>query len=284
MKHSPFLRKLAGTTVLVIALFIMVGATAQEHQLQKLWQTDSILKVPESVLYDASAQILYFSNITGKPDQKDQVGSIGKIKPDGTGLVVDWITGLSAPKGLGILNSVLYVADVDEVVAIDIAGWKISQRIPIAGAAFLNDITIDPAGVVYVSDSKKGTIHMIKNGQPSLYLDNIPGVNGVLFTDNGFYFLAKGVLWKAGPNKERTKIAEGMEESTDGIEQTTNKDFVVSAWVGVVYYVKADGSKTQMLDTRPMKLNTADIGFDASKQIVYVPTFFGNSITAYQLK
>jgi len=93
-----------------------------------------------------------------------------------------------------------------------------------------------------------------------------------------------GLLWKCDENKKLTKIADGMDDSTDGIEQTKNGDFIVSCWNGIIYYVKADGSKTVLLDTRAEKMNTADIGFDVDKNRIYVPTFFGNKVVAYQLK
>jgi hypothetical protein len=81
-----------------------------------------------------------------------------------------------------------------------------------------------------------------------------------------------------------TRVAEGMETSTDGIEHVTGNDFIVSSWVGVVYYIHADGTKETLLDTKSQKINSADIGYDARKKIVYVPTFAKNSIVAYQLK
>jgi hypothetical protein len=98
------------------------------------------------------------------------------------------------------------------------------------------------------------------------------------------YVLVKGSLWKADKNKQLTKIAEGMDESTDGIEQTKDKNFIVSCWNGAVYHVTADGKVQQLLDTRPQKISSADIGFDPVKNIVYVPTFFGNKVVAYQFR
>ena len=75
-----------------------------------------------------------------------------------------------------------------------------------------------------------------------------------------------------------------MESSTDGIEQTKNGDFIVSSWNGMVYYVKADGTKETLLNTTAEQSKTADIGFDAKSNIIYVPTFFKNTVVAYQLK
>jgi sugar lactone lactonase YvrE len=93
-----------------------------------------------------------------------------------------------------------------------------------------------------------------------------------------------GGLYRVETNKSLTKITEGMEGGTDGIAFTQNGEYVVSCWAGVIYYVKADGSKQVLLDTREIKSNTADVGYDQKNKIVYVPTFWKNSVVAYQLK
>lgn len=255
-----------------------------QKQLVKLWQTEADLKVPESVLYDKENKTVYFSNIEGNYKEKDHKGSIGKMSPDGKNKTIDWVSGLSAPKGLGAHKGMLYVADIDEVVVIDIKAAKIVKHIPISGAAFLNDITIDNKGDVYVSDSQTGSIHKIVGEKVETFLEKQNGVNGLLCVGDDLYILAQGTLWKCDKNKQLSKVAEGMDSSTDGIERTKNGDFVVSCWNGLIYYVTPGGKVTQMLDTREQKLNTADIGFDSEKNIVYVPTFFGNSIVAYELK
>jgi len=269
--------------ILTVSLFASV-AQAQTHQLTKVWETDSILKVPESVLYHAGTKSLFVSNIDGKPGEKDMKGSIAKVSLDGKTVNNDWAVGLSAPKGMGVFQNTLYVADVDEVVAINLKSGKIIKRFPVEGAGFLNDVTVNKAGVAYISDSKTGKVHRLQDQKVSTYLENQAGVNGLLAVGDDLYVLVKGTLWKCDAGKNMTKVAEGMDESTDGIEQTSDKNFIVSCWNGVIYYVSADGKVQQMVDTRPQKVSSADIGFDARNNIVYVPTFFGNRVVAYQMK
>jgi hypothetical protein len=269
---------------LLCLTFFSTTLVAQNKRLEKLWETDSILKVPESVLLSKEKKIIYFSNIDGQPLDKDSKGSIGTCDLNGKNINNNWVTGLSAPKGMAIYNGSLYVSNIDEVVVIDIAAAKIKNRIPVAGAIFLNDVSIDDKGIVYVSDSKTEKIHRLENGKVTDYISGQPNANGVLAVGEDLYFLAKGTLWKSDKNKKLTKIAEGMDGSTDGLEQTKSKDFIVSAWVGVIYYVKADGSKYELLDSRAEKLNTADIDFDAETNTLYVPRFFANKVTAYTLK
>ena len=250
----------------------------------KKWETDSVLKVPESVLYSAEDKLLYNSNIDGQPNEKDGKGSIGKVGLEGKIIQVDWVTGLNAPKGLGRYGNFLYAADVDAVVVIDIRQAKIVQRIPVEGAVFLNDITVDGKGVVYVSDTRTAKVHRIENGKVTTYLEGITGANGVLSVGDDLYVLGNGILWKASPDRKLTRVADGMDANTDGIERVQGTDFIVTSWVGLIYYVKGDGTKQQMLDTRDQKINSADIGYDPVHRVVYVPTFFKNSIAAYELK
>ena len=272
-------------SIAVLLFFAHIASVhAQQHQLVKQWETDTILKVPESVLFDGKSRVLYVSNIDGDPSGKDGKGSIGKVGTDGKIISVDWVSGLNAPKGMGLYKNNLYVADLSEVVVIDVSKGSIIKRIPVEGAIFLNDISIDKNGIVYVTDSRASKLHKIENDIPSLYLDNLKGPNGVLVQGDELYVLNSGSVLNVKKDKSMRSIADSLVTSTDGIENVKGKEFIVSCWSGVIYYLNADGRTEKLLDTREQKINSADIGYDAKKRIVYVPTFFKNSIVAYQLK
>ncbi len=270
---------------IVITLFSTPILFAQQHSLVKLWETDSLLKVPESVLPDFKNKVLYVANIDGTdPWGKDGKGSIGKVGLDGKIISVEWVRGLNAPKGMGMFRNNLYVADLTEVVVIDIKKGEIINRIPVPNAEGLNDITVSPKGIVYVSDSKAKRVYMIKGTNANPFLEGLQGPNGVLWHKESLYVLDKGGLYKVEFDRKLTKLADGMEGGTDGVEAVYNKEFVVSCWAGVIYYVNADGTKVLLLDTRNEKKNTADFGYDAALRILFVPTFWKNTVVAYKLK
>jgi len=128
---------------------------AQKHELVKKWESDTLFKVPESVLFDATNNVLYVANIDGTdPWGKDGKGSVGKLGLDGKIIAVDWVKGLNAPKGMGLYGGKLYVADLTDIVVIDIASGTIASSYTLQDAQGLNDVTIDKNGVIYVSDSK----------------------------------------------------------------------------------------------------------------------------------
>jgi sugar lactone lactonase YvrE len=271
----------------VAALFLLTLHTtvnAQKHKLIKLWETDTLLKVPESVLYDEMDKVLFASNIDGTdPWGKDGKGSIAKIGLDGKIIAVEWVKGLDAPKGMGLYRGNLYVADLTHIVVINIKKAVIEKTIPVDGAVNLNDVSVDMNGVIYVSDSKLNKIYRVENGVVSVYVDKMKGANGVLMRGKDFYFLDAGGIYKLNSDNSSTMIADGMEGGTDGIENVQGNDFLVSCWQGAVWYVHADGTKELLLDTKADKKNTADIGFDPKTKTVYVPTFWKNSVVAYKV-
>ena len=254
-----------------------------EASLEQIWATDTTLMTPESVLFDGSNNVLYVSLIDGAPDGKDGKGGIAKVGTDGKIIDANWVTGLSAPKGMGMAGNQLYVTDLTDLVQIDIPSGKIVKKTPVEGAVFLNDVSADKQGNVYFTDMRAGKIHMLKDGKITTVLDSINNPNGVLAVADGILFTESGKLQKLDAQNKKTTLAEGMDGSTDGIEEVAPGEYLVSCWVGEIYHVK-DGVATKLLDTKADKINSADIGYDAAKKIVYVPTFFKNSVVAYQLK
>lgn len=270
--------------ILLLTVFLPVANVMAQHKLTKLWETDTLLKVPESVRYDADNKVLYTANIDGNPWDADGKGSIGKVSLDGKIIQTDWVTGLNCPKGMGLYKGKLYVADLANVIVIDIKKGSIEKTIAVEGAGGLNDISIGSDGVIWVSDSKNKRIYKIENEKPVLYLENLKGPNGVLMRGKDFYILDNGGLYKVNDDKTLALITDGMEGGTDGLENITGNDFIVSCWAGAIWYVNDKNEKQLLLDTREQKKNTADIGLNAKEKIIYVPTFFKNSVVAYKVE
>ena len=123
-------------TSLAFVCFSLVSINAQKATVQKLWATDTILKVPESVLVDDKENCLWVSNIDGAANGKDGKGSISKLSKTGTPINLDWITGLNAPKGMAKYKQELYVADLTELVVIDIKKGVIKNKIKVEDPFF----------------------------------------------------------------------------------------------------------------------------------------------------
>ena len=269
---------------IAISLCSSTAVMAQHHSLVSKWETDTLLKTPESVLYDAKDKILYVSCIDGVPNEKDGKGGIAKVGLDGKIINASWVTGLNAPKGMGMYKNKLYVADLTEVLVIDMATAQVLQHIPVDGSVFLNDITIDKKGAVWVSDTRANKVYKIDKGIATPVFQNMQGPNGLLAVGDELMILDKGSLLKMVNSGNLGVVAEGMDPSTDGIEMVQTNEFLVTSWAGVIYYIYANGNKQTLLDSREKKINTADIGYDPKNRIVYVPTFYRNTVAAYELK
>jgi DNA-binding beta-propeller fold protein YncE len=259
-----------------------LGASA--HTLTKKWETDAALKIPESVLVDTKRNVLYVSNVDGEPWADDHKGSIAKVSMDGKILAAEWVKGLRAPKGLGQAGDRLYAADLDEVAVIDIKQGAIVDHIKVPGAKGLNDIAVSSSGTVYVSDSLTQKLHAIKNGKPETLLEGLGGPNGVFTRDGALFLLDDHALYQVENEHTLKKLAGGFDGNADGLERVNATDFVVSCWEGIIYYVPAQGAPQVLLDTRAQKINSADIGYDAQKHLIFVPTFLKNTVVAYELK
>ncbi len=292
-------------------------AQAQEQQQQvgrtkinKLWETPDDLKNPESVAYAPKQNVLFVSNIDGKPDEKDQKGFISKVShSNGSIIELNWITGLNAPKGIAISNDngKLYVSDITDLVEIDIASGKIIKRFNAPGSAFLNDVISDNQGNIYVSDTITNTIYKLDtnvkdNNTSSLqaWLQNpqLNGPNG-LHVDNNknrLIVASLGDFSKPGAGievvdlKNKTISSLGKEGTTspfgglDGIESdaTETHYYVTDNPAGKVYTVNADGTGYgTLIDLHTQ--GTADLGFIQGQSTIIIPIMQDNKLVAYKL-
>lgn len=269
--------------VLILVLGVAQGALAA-HSLAPVWKAEG-LAVPESVIYinDPKEPYLLVSLIDGEPATADQQGGIAKLSVEGVILDPNWITGLNAPKGMGTDGKFLYVADITELVVIDLKKKKVVKKIPVPDSSFLNDVTVNSSGLVFVSDSQLNKIYMLEGKQVSVYLENVTSPNGLFALGKSLVVGAANRLVLYDQGKPLT-MAKGFAGNLDGVVMTVPGEFIVSCWAGMIYYVNADGSVELLLDSRAQQVNTADLGYDPTNRWVLVPNFLKNSVTAYQLK
>lgn len=274
------------SSIFIALLTISITTQAQQkHQLIKLWQTDTVIAVPESVLPDFGKKILYVSQIgLGNNTAFDHNGEIAKLGTDGKIIDLHWATGLDSPKGLGRFGNNLYVADLNKVVIIDITNGKIKQKILVENAVMLNDITVNDQGTVYISDSRTKKIHTLKNDeQLSTFMEGVGGVNGLKAIGDELYVLGGKRFFKVNAEMKQTDIAQ-ISQGGDGLEPIGNGDFLVTSWGGYIFYVHQNGMVETLLDSHDPRVNTADLAYDAKKRVLYVPAFNNKMVTAYQLK
>jgi hypothetical protein len=248
------------------------------------WETDTTLTTCESVIYDAAGNVLYVANINGQPTGKDGNGFISKLGLDGKVVQLQWATGMDAPKGMGIHNGKLFVTDINRIHEVEIASGSISKTYNVDSAQFLNDITIDANGRVFVSDMSAGKILVIENGLVTEWMAGLDGVNGLLSEGNNVQMVsfATGVFNSIDANKQIIFRTDSIENG-DGVEALAEGGYLVSSWNGLVHYVSPEWKNTVLLDTRADNVSAADIEYIADKKLLLVPTFFKNKVIAYEV-
>jgi DNA-binding beta-propeller fold protein YncE len=269
-------------TGLFLILFFGVNFLNAQH-LEKVWQTTADLKTPESVLYDQERDVIYVSNINGDPAQKDGNGFISILNPDGSVKNLEWIKNLNAPKGLAIFKAKLYVADIDQLVEIDIEKGTITAKYNAPGAVFLNDVTANMDGKIFVSDTRTAKIHVLDKNKFTVWIEGKPFENpNGLMAEKGKLLVGDNNIYEVDIQTKKINTLIKDAGGVDGLEKNREGDFVFSNWPGKIF-IQKNGETIKLLDTTEQKMNTADIDYDLKHDLVLVPTFFDNHIVAYKI-
>ena len=267
--------------VFLVLLSALISITLNAHE---SLNTISGLISPESVAQDAKGDI-YVSEIG--EFNKDGDGKITRISIDGK--LSTFASGMDDPKGLTFIGKSLYVTDKNRVLKVEPDGkWTVfgsTMAFP-QTPVFLNDITSDDAGNIYVSDSGNlksgGAIFKIaQNKKITLVLDeNTPEIlapNGLWIIKNDLYEVdfSSGILYKINlKNKSISKIAEGF-GGGDGLIKSGN-NFFVSDWKNGKIF-KVQGSKVSLY--KDGFTAAADIALSYDNKSIMTPDMKAGSIT-----
>ncbi|MGH7220172.1 MAG: hypothetical protein ACREI1_07565 [Nitrospiraceae bacterium] len=134
------------------------------------------LQSPYSFVHDPLDKGYFISSVNGEAESADNNGFITKLDPNGKLLNLKFIEGgkdgvtLHAPKGMAVVEHVLYVADLDTLRGFDTTTGKPVLTLTIRSStasqseppqASLSDVTFDGKGHLYCSDQKTNTIYRV---------------------------------------------------------------------------------------------------------------------------
>ena len=279
-----------GAAALAFAIFVAQAVTPAVP----VWSVTEGMDSPESVYYDSTSGFVFSSQIGGDAAAKDGNGRIVKLTFDGKMVDANWITGLNGPKGLRASRGTLYVADIDEIVGIDIAAGKIASRVK-TDAKFLNDLATAPEGSVYATDSFQNRVYVVRNGMASVFVESpkLELPNGILVDGNRLIVATDGRPGRGGggtpgslfavdiASREITQLTTQSIGTPDGIELDGRGGFIVAdVGGGRIFHVSANGDARQImqLDRQP-----ADISYVPSRKLLLVPHLGLNRVSAYDL-
>jgi hypothetical protein len=231
----------------------------------------------ESVASDGKS--IYVADI-GKelnPMAKDGDGKIFKLDLSGKVLDSNIVKEpLNAPKGLAINNGVLFIADVDRIVAIEVKTSKKLYEIDFSkDASFLNDITIVDKNTLFVSATDKSKIfkvNLAKKTYSELLIDKpVIGANGLFFDKKSNRLYANGFGSDNKPNGivgyidlsnnkfTQLPVAEGYYDGiylADGILYTSN--WVAFEKKGIIQAIDLSTNKVSVVKMKEPIAGPAD--------------------------
>ena len=281
---------------LAVASSLLAVAPAAAAELTQVWEAAG-LKAPESAVHDPAKDIIYVSNVNGEADGRDGNGFVSRLSPAGEVVELEWAKGLDAPKGMALVGDTLYVADIDVLVAIDTADGSVRRRHPAPGAGFLNDVTADRLGRVYVSDMTGDAIWRLEGGEFSAWLRDaaLENPNGLLAEDGRLVVGSWGRM-EADFSTEVPGHVKVVDVATkkvgdlgdpapvgnlDGVEPDGRGGYTVTDWLnGAIFHVSADGKATRLLD---LNQGSADHEFIEKDRLVVLPMRTDVKVVAYRL-
>lgn len=186
---------------LLLALIFSFNAHSQKVALSDYstslhWNLQAGFQSPESVVYDADRKVFYVSNGVGF--EKNGLGFITKVSEEGRLIDLKWIEGLNRPTGMALSDGKLFVADIDELLSIDVDDEKIIARYQTADAnPLLNDVSCDEEGNVYATGSASNKVYVLKEGRLAVFVADdkkLKYANGICFDQKemlvvGWHFL-----------------------------------------------------------------------------------------------
>jgi hypothetical protein len=260
------------------------------------WAVTEGIETPESVFVDPVSGSIFVSQVAGAPDARDGNGRIVKLDRAGAVVSATWVTGLNAPKGIRVCQGTLWTADLDEVVGVNVATGRISSRVKVAGAQFLNDVACAPDGTVYVSDMLATRILMIRNGAVSTFAEgeDLEYPNGLLVEaerlivggwgkpEADFSTKVPGHLFALDlRTKQKTLITPMPFANIDGVESDGRGGYIVSDFpAGKIMHVTSTGQSQVVAQ---FASGTADLGVLPESNLIVIPHMNDNRVAAYVL-
>lgn len=228
---------------------------------------------PESVV--VAGDDVFVSNLGVKlePSAKDGDGFITRLDRDGNIKALKWVDKLDGPKGLIVVEGVLYVADIDRVLGYRVRDGKQVFALDMAstGSVFLNAfarydnrrllLSATDIGKVFVIDLPKRTVSEMQFDIPP------KGPNGMKKSGSRLMLVEWGT--NSQPNgKVKSYRLEGLQAKLDKTDEPKPSgyfdgivDLGANRWL-ISNWVKFEpAGLLQILDTRTGKVTLANENF-----------------------
>jgi len=260
--------------IIIISIFFLMVVNAGFSQ--------NFFKNPESVVFDKSGDRYLVSNKGN--------GNIISVQKDGKQSVFN--SDQSSIRGLTIVDNVLYAACNMGVAGFNLKTGKRLFVIDIKEKKFLNDITSDAEGNLYVSDTGGNRIYKIdpEKRNYKMFTENIKGPNGLLFDEDKNRLLA--CLWGANGSimsidmntGKASLILKTKFSGLDGLAKDRRGRIYLSSWGSGTVYRFSSNFKIPPEKISKGHNGPADIFFNKDENVLAVPNFKANMVDFIKVK
>lgn len=291
---TPIPRILSVLTAGLLAIAAS-GASApvpfQHERLAKAWETSAPLTGASAALYDAAADVIYVARVEGSLKEGNAHGSLARVSPAGEVLAVSWIEGLNEPRGLALSPTRLFVADGQEILAVDPQRARVVSRYRNDRAKMLRGIAVLDDGRVYAADAAGGQLFEMRSGIMGNF-DGLESVNaGASLLGRGNELLVghRTRLFFIDPNSYKTRDAVRRSAATESFVALDDGSYLVSDNKGVIHWVGGANEKPlKLLDpalpSSPPAGTSAALGWIPKSRLLLVPLPASGKLVAYQLQ
>lgn len=248
---------------------------------------------PESAHWHQESKTWFTSMRAGDPQTFSGPGWLARFDQEGRFMSEIFFDGLVFPAGIAGDEDTLYVADVNRVVAIDIATRTMVEETVIDGAQFLNDVVRADDGTLFISDSFTDSVYRIVPGQqPEILISDaqLDSPNGLTLDEaNGVLFIAaigdfndfedEGPLFRYELESARLEVVPGVTGKFDGIVHCGDRLWITD-FRGLLVGVDAAGTIVERIDIAAEYglATTADLGADKNCETLAIPDLLGGKL------
>jgi hypothetical protein len=116
-----------------------------------------------------------------------------------------------------------------------------------------------------------------------LDVDELKGPNGLYVNGKDLYIGCKGYILKVNTDTRQIETFADNTGSIDGLEQIGENAFIFSDWSGHINILSPNKTLNLVLNTADKEIQAADIEFYPDEKMIFVPTFFHNTVSIYKL-
>ena len=282
IRHQPF----TGTLWLALSLTWFLPAAAMHI---------SGLESPQSFLADPATNSYFISNVNGEPTARDNNGFITKLNGNAEIIGFKFIAGgrngttLHAPKGMALVENILYIADLDTLRAFDKNTGQsiISVTFPAqkssTASMSLFDIAAGREGLLYVSDMAGNTVYQVDTAHQHrisvlVHDDRLAGPAGLAVHPKTGHVVAvswdKGHIMDITPDGMLTELVSNS-FFTSRFQNLSGVDF--DRWGNMYVSDLTKGKVWRMQPNKKFQViaeylpTPADIGVDRINNLILVP-------------